>query len=75
MELVETITPPTWPARLSAMAIGNTMDVALKNAASVRGAISRTLPNSGVEMEFETKTKTKVIKRKEVRYIEVKRVK
>lgn len=73
MQLLKTAKAVGWPERLKAMEVGQTLPVALKNAASARQAISRSLPNSGVTMEFETETMTKVIKGKNVKYVEIRR--
>lgn len=73
MELVETTKAPSWRERLEAMAIGSTIPVSLKNARAAREAISRAIPNSGSTMKFETETKESTVKKKTVKYLEIKR--
>ncbi|KIO75250.1 hypothetical protein TH53_21815 [Pedobacter lusitanus] len=70
---LETEKAKGWPERLKSMKVGNVIPVSISSLSAARQAISRSLPNSGVEMKFETETKEKIVKNKVVKYGEIKR--
>jgi len=70
MEVITTQKPITWPDRLKAMDLGQELTADISASSAARQAISRSLPNSGCEMLFETET----IKNGNKRFLKIKRV-
>ena len=55
MKVVKTNKGESWPVRLMKLEIDDILPVDIKSAKSVRGAISRELPDSGITRKFKTK--------------------